>query len=205
MTTTNIRFLPSTSTPPVIPLDPDYGSVRSGVDVRGIGLQLTYTTGPETHLMVCAADPIGGKRASWLGWAVTEAPVAAASVMSTARAMGEQLLTRMADLELATGAAEELHRLYGVATDDGNASKEHRDHNRGIALGLAASLQILEVVLDRLGPGLAELAGQPARDRAAARPAMSFAEGLAATVAAIHDGIGDRAEVSVLVVDPAAV
>lgn len=199
---TTIHLIAPHETPPVIPLDPRYSSVRRGVDVRGVELQLSFTLAPETHVMVCAADPIGGKRISWLGWAVTDQPVVADRVMEIAREMADQLLTRMASVELATAAAEEIRRMHATATAAADADQGSRGRNRGIALGLASAMQVLEVVLDRLGPGFAEIAGQPARDRAAAAPEMSFAEGLAATVGAIHDGLGDQAEIAVLVVGP---
>jgi hypothetical protein len=71
-------------------------------------------------------------------------------------------------------------------------------------MGLAETLPLLEVVIDRVSPGFAAKAHQPARDRAAAEqastPPMTHAEGIAALVNAIKAGVGDRADISVMTI-----
>lgn len=183
-------------------------NVFASVDVDGVDLKLVYSSGPMTQVVVGAGDAITGNKVSWLGWAQTVREVPAHEVDATARRLGRELLDFSNTAELAVECIEELRRMARYA--EGQRERFAKDRElctlyKGQTLGLAAALPLLEVLADRLGVGLPQKAHAKQEARNAAEPPLSFAQGIAGTVGAIADGLGDRAEVEVLVVPAAAV
>lgn len=178
------------------------GHVHGGISVAGVSLNLFYTSSPLTHVVVGSTGD--GNRRSWLGWASTAEPVTQVDVRETGAQLGRELLSAMNSEVLCIGAIEEARRRIFAAQAEG---RFHSDAGRrelqaacdGEASALAGILPLLCVLADRIAPGSADRADDLQRQRNATQPMMSFAEGVAATVSAIKEAMGERVEVVVLV------
>lgn len=195
-------------TPPNTPSPINNFTTFSGISIDGVGLDTAYTHEALTHIRVGAVGSHSA-RSSWLGWAITDRPVTQTDVQATAERLGRELLASINAEILCVGAMEELRRRFHEAQDKETAARQRSDlsladFEGGRAMGLAEAIPLLEVVIDRVSPGFAAKAHQPARDRAAAEqastPPMTHAEGIAALVGAIKDGVGDRADISVMTI-----
>ena len=193
-------------TAPNTPSPIDNFTTYSSVCINGVSLDLAYGREALTHVRVGAMGSLSAK-GSWLGWAITDRPVTQADVMATGERLGRELLASINAEVLCVGAMEELRRLYHEHKQLETEARRRGDlqglhFESGQALGLATALPLLEVIIDRVGTDFADRAHQPQRDRNAAKPQLTHAEGIAGIVNAIHDGIGDRADIRHMMVRP---
>lgn len=178
------------------------GHVHGGVTVDGVSLNMFYTSDALTQVVVGSTGD--GNHRSWLGWAATAEPVTKADVREVGARLGRELLAAMNSEVLCVGAIEELRRRFFAAQAE---SRAHKAAGRtelaaacdGEASALSGILPLLCVLADRIVPGSADKAHELQRQRNAAEPPMTFAEGVAATVGAIVDAFGDRAKLAVVV------
>lgn len=202
ITMSNTSIIPPGAAAPVSNLN-----TRGTVDIDGVTLSLRYSQGPMTHVQVGATDAITGTQTSWLGWASTVTEVPEHEVDATARRLGRELLDFSNTEQLVVECIEELRRMARYV--EGQRERFGKDRElctlyKGQQLGLAAALPLIEALADRLGVGLPLKAHALQEARNAAEPPMSFAQGIAGLVGAIADGLGDRAEIEVLVAPAAA-
>lgn len=184
-------------------------NVHGGVTVDGVSLTLEYSSQAMTHIAVGQHGALLGSPDSWVGWVVTAEPVAKAYVHELAEKMGRDLLGRLNTVDLGTAALENVRALFFKSDAAERAAPAHSreaSYNSGQRSAAAAILQVLCVLLDRLEPGLAEKAHAPqvARNKAQAElDALNpkpWSQHVAEMVGAIDRGIGDKADVSVVVV-----
>lgn len=190
------------NTPPPFDSFHTFGSV----DVDGVTLDMRYNDGASTHVMIGAAGSHSAGK-SWLGWACTDRPVPEARVKETALNLGRTLLAEANSEVLCTNAIEEIRRKAFEARDKAddcrrNANARVAAYWDGIHSGSCNALPLLAVLADRIGVGFADKAHEPQRiaaEMTSAKP-MTHAEETAALVGAIRDGVGDRADISLMVV-----
>lgn len=194
--------------PPNTPPPANNFHTFGSVDVDGVTLDMRYNSGASTHVMVGAFGSLSRGK-SWLGWACTDRPVPEDRIKETAHNLGRVLLAETNSEVLCTDAFEALRREAFEARDKADDCRRN-DNARGAAYwdgihsGACNALPLLAVLADRIGVGFADKAHEPQRKRIAAELAnakpMTHAEETAALVGAIRDGVGDRADISLMVV-----
>lgn len=167
--------------------------VIGGVTVDGVSLSLNFTSDALTHVIVSSSGDGGTTRGhSWLGWARTAEPVTQADVNETGARLARELLASMNSEVLCVAAIEEVRRRFF------EHQKDQSDAGWGAAGAMSGILPLVCVLVNRIGPEFAEKAHALQTARNAAEPPMTYAEGVAATLEAIQEGLGDRGEVRVL-------
>ncbi len=182
-------------------------TIHGSVIIDGVMLDLRYSHEAMTHVVVGASDAITGQRVSWLGWATTTTEVPQHEVRAVAARLGRELLDFSNTEQIVVEGIEELRRMHRHAEAESKRAQDRdlRDHYKGVAIGLAGALPLIEVLADRLGVGLAMKAHALQDSRNAAEPKLTFAQGVAAIAGAIAESLGDRAELAVVVIPDAAV